>query len=92
VNDASPKNGEQPAGNASFDAQNLPADYSEWISQKVCEIGLPNSQEATQTVFPFARLLGNRTLRAKRANFEGSWRRALLVWRTSDWLKKLLKV
>ena len=70
----------------------LPADYSEWVSQKVCEIGLPNSQEATQTVFPFARLLGNRTLRAKRANFEGSWRRALLVWRTADWLKKLLKV
>jgi len=92
VNDASPKNGEQPAGNASFDAQNLPADYSEWISQKVCEIGLPNSENATQTVFPFARVLAYRTNRAKRAQFEGSRRRASLLSRAAAWLVKLERV
>ena len=46
--------------------QNLPADYSEWVSQKVCEIGLPNSQEEAQAIFPFARVLAHRTNRAKR--------------------------
>jgi len=44
-------------------AATLPVNYPEWISRETFEIGLPHSEEASQTVFPFARVLDHRRTR-----------------------------
>ena len=60
-----PKTGNAAAGAHTQAAAILPADYPEWISQETCEIGLPHHQEASETLFPFARVLGHRKTRQR---------------------------
>ena len=60
------KTGSAGAASTSAPPARIPADYSEWVSQKVFEVGLPNCETEAQAIFPFALRLGHPTNRAKR--------------------------
>ncbi len=99
------RKGEKAATAGGGDARSirrLPPDLSAWFKDATWVIGSdPPSLKASRIrycdprdpqMFPLRNpSVHSEINRAKRANSEGSWRRARLVWRTQAWLKKLLK-